>query len=353
MGESYSGPLIVDGKVYVTETLDAKFEQVRAMQLADGKELWRARWEGAMSVPFFAKSNGDWIRATPAFDDGVLYVAGMRDVLVALQAADGKELWRIDFVKKFGSALPSFGFVSSPLILSDYVFVQAGGGLVKLHKKTGEVLWRVLDDGGGMNGSAFASPYFVELAGRQQLLVQTRTKLAGVDPADGAVLWSQEVPAFRGMNILTPTVFENGVFTSSYGGKSFLYEVSPGASGFQVGEAWSTPAQGYMSSPIIYEGHAYLHLRNQRFTCIDLSTGKETWRTKGFGKYWSLVASGDRILALDEQGELFLIHATPEKFDLLGRRQISSEPAWAHLAIQGDNLVIRELKATTAWKWSK
>ena len=35
----------------------------------------------------------------------------------------------------------------------------------------------------------------------------TFVALAGVDPESGDVLWSQEVPAYRGMNILTPTVY--------------------------------------------------------------------------------------------------------------------------------------------------
>ena len=35
-----------------------------------------------MTVPFFAKANGDWIRSTPAYDDGRLYVAGMKDVFI-------------------------------------------------------------------------------------------------------------------------------------------------------------------------------------------------------------------------------------------------------------------------------
>lgn len=82
-----------------------------------------------MSVPFFARSNGDWIRATPALDGDTLYVAGMRDVLVALNITDGSERWRLDFVKRFGSDLPTFGFVSSPLIDGDSVYVQAGGEL--------------------------------------------------------------------------------------------------------------------------------------------------------------------------------------------------------------------------------
>ena len=82
----------------------------------------------------------------------------MRDVLVCLDAASGKERWKVDFVEKFGTALPAFGFVCSPLVDDKAVYVQAAAAFVKLDKKTGEVLWRTLQDAGGMNGSAFSSP---------------------------------------------------------------------------------------------------------------------------------------------------------------------------------------------------
>jgi outer membrane protein assembly factor BamB len=108
-----------------------------------------------------------------------------------------------------------------------------------------------------------------------------------------------------------------------------------------------------VSSPEIIDDHVYLHLRNQRFTCIDLRTGERKWTTKPYGKYWILVANGNRILALDQKGDLRLIRATPEEFDLLDERNISSDPAWAHLAICGNELFVREMKAIAAYRWKR
>jgi outer membrane protein assembly factor BamB len=314
--------------------------------------LWEQRWAGAMNVPFFAKSNGDWIRSTPAFDGDSLYVGGIRDVLVCLDTQTGAERWRVDFTKRYKSSLPAFGFVCSPLVSGDAVYVQAGSSCLKLNKTTGETIWRTLTDDGGMNGSAFSSPSLAQLGGTEQLLVQTRTTLAGVDPGSGAVQWQQEVPAFRGMNILTPLVYNDGVFTSSYGGKSFFYKPSRGEGQGKVETAWTNKVEGYMSTPVIVGKHAYLHLRNQRLTCIDLGTGQSTWTTTPFGKYMSFVANGDKILALDERGELVLFKANPEKYEELDRREISEQDCWAHLAVCGEEVFVRERGAMTAWRWS-
>ena len=351
-GPSYSGPIVSKDHVFITETRNRKLEVVRALDRKTGKQIWKTEWSGAMSVPFFARSNGDWIRATPAFDGERLYVAGMRDVLICLDASNGKELWRVDFVKQYKSKLPAFGFVSSPLLDGDAVYVQAGGGLVRLNKLTGKVIWHKLKDGGGMFGSAFSSPVIATIREKKQLVVQTRQTLAGVDLKSGNTLWSVRIPAFRGMNILTPTVIGNRVFTSSYGGGSFLFDVdNSAAGGWSVKQVWRSKVQGYMSSPVVIDGYIYLHLRNQRFTCLKLSDGSIQWTTQPFGKYWSMAVQGKQILALDQRGELLLIKANPDKFELVDRRKISEESTWAHLAVCDSQLFVRGLKSMSVLNW--
>ncbi|MFM8893559.1 MAG: PQQ-binding-like beta-propeller repeat protein, partial [Planctomycetia bacterium] len=351
LGPSYSGPVVAGDAVIVTETRDAKTEHVRAVARGTGRELWQASWEGSRRVPFFAASNGSWIRATPCVDGDRVYVAGMRDMLVCLDVATGREIWRVDFLKQFGSPLPAFGFVSSPIVRGDHVFVQAGAGFVKLEKAGGKVVWRVLEDGGGMWGSAFSSPYPTVLGGVPQILVQTREELAGIDPEEGRVLWKTRVEAFRGMNIVTPSVHDGNVFTTSSGGGSWLVAVDPGQTEKPVTEVWRNKIQGYMSTPVVIGGHAYVHLRNQRFACLDLATGKEAWITTPFGRYWSLVAQGDRILALDETGDLRLIRANSEKYELVGPAKVTDVESWAQLAVEGDELYVRDLKGLSAVRW--
>lgn len=361
LGPSYSGPVVVGDHVFVTETIDEKFEAVKAFDRATGKQLWSTQWEGSLSVPFFARENGDWIRSTPAVDGDRLYVAGMRDVLVCLNAATGETVWRLDFVEKFQTPLPAFGFVCSPLIDGDAVYVQAGASVFKLNKLTGEVIWRSLQDEGGMYGSAFSSPVIAELCGVRQLLVQARTKLASLNLETGDVLWSQDIETFQGMNILTPTVLGDGVFTSAYGGKSEFYAVThtagqgqnaDAATGWQLERKWTNNAQAYMSSPIVIEGHAFMHLRSERAICLNLATGETTWTTKPEGKYWSMVANGGKLLALKDNGELLLLTANPQEFTLLDRKQVSEASTWAHLAIRGDLVFVRELNALTVWRWT-
>ena len=65
-----------------------------------------------------------------------------------------------------------------------------------------------------------------------------------------------------------------------------------------------------------------------------------------------MVANKELILALDERGILFLIRANPEKFDVIAERKVADD-TWAHLAVAGDQLFIRELRALAVYDWVK
>lgn len=353
LGPSYSGPIVSDDRVFVTETKDEKFEVVHAIDRKTGSVIWSQQWEGSIEVPFFAKENGDWIRSTPAFDGERLYVAGIREFLVCLDAGSGDILWKLDLAQSFESGVPSFGCACSPMIVDDHLYIQAGGALTKLNKRSGEVIWQALPNKGSMmSDGAFSSPIYTTINDVPQLLVQTRTTLAGVTAEDGKVLWQVDVPAFRGMNILTPTVIDNKVFTSTYGGKSYMFDVIRDGNNWKCESAWETNQQGYMSSPVIIGDYVYNHLKNRRFTCVNAKTGEIAWTTQPYGKYWSMVAQGNKILALDQRGDLLLIQADPSEFKLLDSRSIASD-AWAHLAVSGDGVFVRELNAIAGYVWKK
>lgn len=353
LAEGYSGPVIAGGRVFTVETRDKEKEIARGFDLASGKSKWQHEWTGAMKVPVFAKKNGSWVRATPATDGASLFVAGMRDVLVNINAANGKEIWRVDFVEREGTELPSFGFASSPLIDGNHLYLQAGMAVTKLDKRTGETVWRALEDRRAMFASAFSSPLIATIHGKRQLVVQTRSTLAGLDLETGAELWSTPVEAFRGMNILTPTVAGNRIFTATYGGGCFCYEIGKSDGEFNVKLSWRAgKIEGYMASPLAIGDHVYLHSRDKKIYCIELKSGKVAWVSdEKFGDYWSMVANGDRVLALDQRGELLLFDASPEKFKELDRREISDEKTWAHLAVEGETVFVRGLKSLTAFRW--
>lgn len=356
LAPGYPGPVSVGGRVFTVETLDAKDEVARAFDLKTGKQVWEQSWAGAMKVPFFARRNGDWIKATPASDGQFLYAVGMQDELVCMSIKDGSIAWNVDFKKRYNTKGPSFGQVCSPLLDGDALYIQAGMSVCKLDKKTGKSLWRSLVDERAMMGGAFSSPIIAEVAGKRQLIVQTRGELCGVDLDTGEVLWKQMIKAFRGMNILPPTVIDGrDVFTSSYGGGSFMLRVSRDEQGkFSATPIWQNKVEGYMSSPLVIKGHIYIHCRDKKFRCLDVASGEVKWESeKEFGEYWSSVRSGSRILALDHDGMLRLIDANPEMLTIIAERKVSEQETWGHIGIDGNLILIRELKGLSVYRWAQ
>ena len=352
---SYSGPVVSTDRVFVTFTRDKKVEGVCAFDLQTGEELWKAEWEGAMDVAKFGASMGSWIRATPAYDGDGLYVAGMPDLLICLDPKTGAERWRADFHARYKTPLPELGFVCSPLVVGDGVYVQAADSFVKVDKQTGKSLWRSLErhENGsqGMGQGSYSSPDFAVIHGRPQLLVANIDAIAGVDPSSGNVLWKRVLDSYDQGCILAPLVYGGGIFTSTRASRTGYYPLTYREEQFSVTDGWKNKLIVYMSSPVVIGDFAYAHLKNGRFACTDLRNGKIKWIShRTFGKYCSMVWRKNRILALTNDGELLLMHANPDRFELTEARTISTAETWGHLAIARQHIFIREQNAIAAFR---
>src|SRR5205807_1548134 len=99
--------------------------------------------------PIFKENHGNGPRATPTVNGPNLYTLGGQGMLVCLETATGKLVWKKDFKKDFGGQLMSgWGFCESPLIDGDKVVCTPGGSrgsIIALDKKTGKEIWRTAD----------------------------------------------------------------------------------------------------------------------------------------------------------------------------------------------------------------
>ncbi len=353
LGKSYSSPVVDLDTIYTTESVDGKTEKVVAFKRETGEEIWSASWPGGMKVPFFARSNGSWIRSTPAIHKNKLFVLGMQEKLVCLDKNTGRIIWDLDFPKKLSTPEPSFGGVCSPIVVGDDLYIQAGGGVVKVNTDDGTIKWTSETSKDAMGSSPFSSPMVHEIQGQRQLVALGRNSLTGINLETGKLLWSQNVPAFRGMNILTPTFTKNGILTATYGGKTHLFQLSKiDTEKWSVKESWQQKFQGYMSSPVLVEEHAYIHGRSGRLVCIDTTSGEIEWTSdKSFGKYCSVITNGENLLVLSSKGELFLIPASPEEFRITDSLEVTKDDTWAHIGIADNQVFIRSLKSLKIFSW--
>jgi hypothetical protein len=90
IGEGYSSISVVADRLYTMDS-DATTEYVVALEAATGKELWRVP-----AGPKLLDSMGNGPRTTPTVDGAAIYAMGSHGVLLALRATDGTKLWEVD-----------------------------------------------------------------------------------------------------------------------------------------------------------------------------------------------------------------------------------------------------------------
>ena len=190
---------ISGGRIYTCGNVD-EHTTVAALDL-EGQILWRVpvgeAWDRGHAGT----------RSTPAIDDGRLFVETPTGEVVCLDADGGKEIWRLNILKKFDAKNILWGLAESPLVDGKHVICCPGGpqtAVVALDKKTGEVAWKSASANGDPTG--YATPLLIECGGLRILLTMTGKALIGVDADSGELLFRHEHITYDDVNATTPTV---------------------------------------------------------------------------------------------------------------------------------------------------
>ena len=202
-GLGFSSVAIVDGKLYTLGTRD-KDEIILALDAATGKELWTAKI--APSFTFDGNIWGDGPRSTPTVDGNFLYALGGQGELVCVDIAkQGKEIWRKNLDKDLdGKGMVTnywWGHSESPLIDGKLLICTPGGPkgtLAALDKTNGNVVWRSKEL---TNAAPYSSAIAADIQGARQYIqlsyVNKAGKESGVvtgfDAKNGNVLWSETI----------------------------------------------------------------------------------------------------------------------------------------------------------------
>ncbi len=336
----------VHGDLLYTQEQRGDDEIVACYRVTTGEPVWRHR----NASRFWDSHVGAGPRATPALRDGRVYTLGATGILNALDAVDGAVVWSRNAASDTGAKLPTWGFVSSPLVVDDVVIVHAGK-LVAYDLATGEPRWF-----GPASGGSYGSPHLLTLDDVRQILLLSHAGAASVAPADGTLLWEHPWP---GIGILQPALTAEGDVLISMidGGAAPIgtrrIAVVHGPGGWSTEERWtSIGLKPSFSAFVVHEGHAY-GFDGRLLACIDVENGERKW--KG-GRYGSgqlvLLPDQDLLLVLSEQGELALVGAAPDQFTELGRFQAIEGKTWNHPVLVGDVLLARNGQEMVAFRLS-
>jgi outer membrane protein assembly factor BamB len=345
VGGGYASFVVAQGRAFTIEQRGRR-EVAAAYDVFTGRELWTSAWNALF------QEQGDGPRATPTWHDGRLYVLGATGELRALDAATGRTFWRTDILADAGAGNLDFGTAASPLVVDNTVVVLPGGAngqsVVAYDRQSGKRVWSALDD-----PASYSSPMLVTLAGVRQILTFTATRLVGLSPENGRLLW--EWPWRAGNQASQPVIAgPDRVFLASGGSPdATMLQLAAGGEGqLTVRELWRTNRMNnHFTSSVLNDGFIY-GLDESILTCLDASTGDLKWKGGRYGFGQVLLASG-HLIVLTEQGELALVRADPKAHHEITRFPAIEGKTWNHPAMSDGILFVRNTDEMAAFNLRK
>ncbi len=352
VGAGHASP-VVSGNRVVVIAREGDDEIVRALDVASGKEIWRAAYPAPYTINSAAWSHGAGPKSTPAIAAGRVFTFGIGGILSAFDLASGKLLWRVPAP----AVLPQYGTATSPLVdpldeRGASVIVHVGGhengALTSFDAATGKPRWQWSGDGPGSG-----SPIIATFGGVRQVIAQTQRLLVGLNASTGTLLWNLPSTDDFDQNAFTPVVFQDLLISA--GVDQPLTAIRPKLDGGKwIAEmVWTNPQTPmFMSSPVLIGGTIYgLTTRGRgQFVAVDAASGKTLWNTQGReGENASMLGSPSWLLASTTDGTLVVARANPQKYEEVRRYQIAESAVWAHPAITGRSIIVKDVDKVICW----
>lgn len=332
-------------------------------------------WEQSYDCPYrIAYPSGP--RATPVVAGGRVYTLGSMGHLKCWDAASGALVWSRDFLADFGlDDPPLWGWAAHPLLDGNRLICLVGGtnsAVVAFDAGTGKELWRALT----AREIGYAPPMIYTVSGQRQLIVWHTDAVCGLDPATGALRWTQPYPATGKaqrpeVTVATPRWDGRHLFVTTYYHGALLLE--PGLD--QVRIVWNRKTSrtselndglhSVMCTPLFRDGYLYGVCGMGELRCLDAARGDRQWETlavtggqRGLFANAFLVEQADRCWIWNDHGELILARLTPSGYAELGRCKLldptehtrGRDVLWCHPAFANRHFYVhngRELIAVS------
>lgn len=348
--QTYAGPVILDGKVYIGTNNEARYNpdlggdrgNVLVFDTKDGQLIWQSAHPKLPAGPV-----NDWplqgICSTPTIQGDRLYYTTNRCTVVGLDVQgfrDGENdgaitdeeatseidadfIWEYDLMAEL-DVHPHNMTASSPLIIDDYLYIITGNGVdeghvnlpspyapsfVCLDKNTGELIWENNAPGENVLHGQWSNPSYGVIGGKAQVFFPGGDGwLYSLDPKTGEIIWKfncnppgtvWELGGSGTKNnlIACPVVYDDKVFIAvgqdpEHGeGPGHLYAIDATMTGDVTDKAvvWHLGDQDFnrtISTVAIYEGLLYVSDLSGFVYCLDVKTGEKYWTYDTFAAIW-------------------------------------------------------------------
>lgn len=311
------------GRLIVHSNDGNESDVVTALDAATGAELWKFTFPCKTSpheMPMVPQGPG----ATPTVAGGHVYALSREGDILCLDVTNGQPAWRKNLVADLGGKRPVYGYTQSPLVDGGRIFLDVGsaadqeGSTVSLDAATGEIQWRA-----GKGEAGYSSARMLERDGKRYLAMFKGEAFDVLDPADGKAIWSQKTTARDYCNALTPVFVGHKMLVSNTGtDPARLLDWDMGATP-NVREVWTQKQFALLfNNPILLDGHLFAFNEKRKghveFTCLNAETGESKWvaDTVPVGTF---ILSDSHWIFLTRDGEVVLAPATADGLKPIAR----------------------------------
>jgi outer membrane protein assembly factor BamB len=349
LGDGFSA-IVSDGSTLYTLYRAGTDDVVVALDASDGK----TKWETKYAAPFdetCSERLGQAPRSAPLIAGDRLITVSAGGLMQSFDRASGQQQWSLPLISASSGAAKPCGFATSPVAFGETIITMAGGkgrGVIAVDATSGREIWASQDF---MNG--YSSPLIIDLDGKPELIVFTAAEVAGLDVVTGALDWSRPHPADFGVNVAMPVWGDDHLLfvSSAYNGGSRVLKLGRTGNRVDVEELWANKrVRIHFGNAVRLGQRVYASngdFGSAPFAAVDVLSGDMLWRDRSVARA-TLIGAGSRLIILDEDGRLSLATPGAEGLTITGRTQVFTGRSWTVPTLVGTRLFLRDRKEIVA-----
>jgi outer membrane protein assembly factor BamB len=335
VGLGFSTFVVSGGHAVTTGHADDQ-DTVWCLDAETGKPIWKHSFAADLGDKFFEGGT----TGTPTLDGDRVYSLNRWGEVFCFESATGKVVWTKNIATETGIRVPGWGFGGAPLVHENIVLLNVGEAGVALDKSTGALLWKSANKDAG-----YSTPLPFRKQGEWFAAFGSEKSYLAVNLKTGKEAWRIRWLTQYGVNATDPILDGDDVFVSTGYGK--------GSGRFHLGEGEPQPVwksrtfHTQMNSAVRIGGFLYGvdgdSTERGSLKCLDWATGEEKWAFPDIGP-GSVTAAGDRLLVMNDRGELMTGPASSDGFKPTARAQVLGGKCWIVPVLANGRLYCRNAR---------
>lgn len=354
LGFGHSSAAVANNKVYVTGIKDTIASAGTLYTFdTEGNLLWQKNYGPDFNLNFHGP------RSTPVVVDSLIYIESGMGAVYCLNVETGNHVWSVDFIKDLGvDSVIQFGFSESVLIDDENLICVPGGkenNVVALNRLTGEKVWSSPGNG---EIATYNSPILINHNGLKLVIAMTSHSIIGIDATTGEKYWRVEQTQQNKIHANTPLYSDGKILVATAGREktSGIVMLQLSEDGKSVTENWrNNKLMNLMGGMVKIDSCLYVsaYLKSD-WQVLNWNTGEMLVQNKDLGGGSIIYADGLFYCYAENDGEIALVNASPEKFEIISRFNVplGTDQHWARPVIKDGQLYIRHGNALMVYKIS-